>query len=229
MRVRLTFLRSARSRSSMTDPHLHEGPDGRPRCWWVRYAPEFVRYHDDEWGYPVSDDRRLFEKMSLESFQSGLSWRTILNKREAFRAAFDGFDFRRIAGYDARDVERLLGDAGIVRHRGKIEATIHNASVALDLVDRYGSLAAFVWRFEPSPSERPATITWEAIRDVAHTPASVTLSKELKRHGWRFFGPITAYAFMQAMGLVNDHQEACWCRARAEAARAAFGRPGAAA
>jgi DNA-3-methyladenine glycosylase I len=209
----------------MTDPFLHEGPDGEPRCWWVRFAPEFVPYHDREWGYPVADDRRLFEKMSLESFQSGLSWRTILNKREAFRAAFDGFDFGRVAEYDGRDVERLLGDAGIVRHRGKIEATIHNAGVARDLVDRCGSLAAFVWRFEPDPADRPERVTWEAIREMATTPASSALSKELKRKGWRFFGPTTAYAFMQAMGLVNDHQEGCCYRGDALAARQAFRRP----
>lgn len=210
----------------MTESFLHVGQDGLSRCRWVSHVPEFVAYHDTEWGYPVANDQRLFEKMSLESFQSGLSWRTILNKREAFRLAFDGFDIRRVAEYGARDVERMLGDAGIVRHRGKIEATIHNASVALDLVDRYGSLAAFVWKFEPEPSERPTRITWEAIRGLAHTPASTALSKDLKRHGWRFFGPTTAYAFMQAMGLVDDHQEGCHCRSRAEAERKAFVRPG---
>jgi len=210
----------------MPHPHLHEGPDGHARCPWVGSVPGFVAYHDTEWGYPVSDDRRLFEKMSLESFQSGLSWRTILNKREAFRAAFDGFDFHRVATYGSRDVNRLLADAGIVRHRGKIEATIHNASVAREIVGRYGSLAAFVWRFEPDASDRPERITWETIRGLAWTPASKALSAELKRHGWRFFGPTTAYAFMQAMGLVDDHVEGCWCRPRAETARAAFVRPG---
>ena len=173
----------------------------------------------------MAGDVRLFEKMSLESFQSGLSWRTILNKRPAFRAAFDGFDCHRIAAYGAVDVERLLLDARIVRHRGKIESVIHNAGIAGEIMAKYGSLAAYVWRFEPAPGERPALLTWEVLRTMATTPASIALSKDLKRHGWKFFGPTTAYAFMQAMGLVNDHHEGCWCRERADAARRAFQRP----
>ncbi len=195
------------------------------RCPWGLSPDIYAAYHDDEWGYPVADDVRLFEKMSLESFQSGLSWLTILRKREHFRRAFDGFDVERVARYDEADVQRLLGDAGIVRHRGKIEAVIHNAGVARGIVDRYGSLASFVWRFEPDPASRPVRLTWEVLRTMAETPESKALSKELKRHGWRFFGPTTAYAFMQAMGLVNDHVEGCWCRERAEKARADFRRP----
>jgi DNA-3-methyladenine glycosylase I len=211
----------------MPDPNdqIHIGPDGAPRCWWTQSAPEFVPYHDNEWGYPVVDDFRLFEKMSLESFQSGLSWRTILNKREAFRKAFAEFDFRKVSHYGTAEVERLLGNEGIVRHRGKIESTIHNAGIALKLVDRYGSLAAYVWQFEPDDSERPEHVTWEAISKMSKTRASVALSKDLKKQGWRFFGPTTAYAFMQAMGLVNDHQEGCFCRRRAVQARARFTRP----
>jgi DNA-3-methyladenine glycosylase I len=204
------------------DAQTYVGPDGIPRCWWVRFAPEFIPYHDEEWGYPVDDDFRLFEKMSLESFQSGLSWRTILNKRAAFREAFVGFDFREVAQFGTKEVEGLLGNAGIVRHRGKIESTIHNAGVALDLVERYGSLAAYIWRFEPDESERPERFTWEEISRLAKTGASTAFARDLKKHGWRFFGPTTAYAFMQAMGLVNDHQEACFCRQRALQARAVF-------
>jgi DNA-3-methyladenine glycosylase I len=207
------------------DPFIHFGSDDLPRCWWTKSAPELVPYHDDEWGYPVSDDVRLFEKMSLESFQSGLSWLTILKKRPAFRNAFAGFDFGRVARFGARDVERLLGDAGIVRHRGKIEATIHNASVVREIADRYGSLASFVWRFEPDAAERPQRVYWEEVSKLSKTPTSTAMSRALKKHGWKFFGPTTAYAFMQAMGLVNDHQEECHCRERAERARADFDRP----
>lgn len=198
----------------------------RPRCPWVGSIPEFVHYHDHEWGYPVDDDIRLFEKMSLESFQSGLSWRTILNKREGFRLAFDGFRPERVARYGESDVVRLLADAGIVRHRGKIEATINNARVVLDIQERHGSLASFVWRFEPDPSTRPEPLTWEVLQTMAETNESRALSRALKKEGWRFFGPTTAYAFMQAMGLVDDHVETCWCRARAEEARDLFARPG---
>ena len=196
-----------------------EGPDGLPRCRWCAAAPEFLHYHDREWGFPVDDDRRLFEKLSLEGFQSGLSWRTILAKRENFRAAFDGFDFARVARYTGRDVERLLADAGIVRHRGKIEAVIHNAGRACELVRREGSLAAFFWRFEPDPA------TLAAPQTASTSPESVALSKALKQDGWKFVGPTTVYAFMQAMGLVNDHAEGCVVRAKVAAARAGFGRP----
>jgi DNA-3-methyladenine glycosylase I len=187
------------------------GDDGVARCAWGDSTPEYREYHDHEWGRPVTDDRRLFEKLCLEGFQSGLSWLTILRKREAFRRAFADFDFAQVARYTERDVERLLGDASIIRHRGKIEATINNAQRALELVEAEGSLAAFVWRFEP-----------EAARDVSRpseTAESRALAKELKRRGWRFVGPTTVYAFMQAMGLVNDHIEGCDAREPAERAR----------
>jgi DNA-3-methyladenine glycosylase I len=190
------------------------GPDGRPRCRWCAAAPEFLPYHDTEWGFPVRDGVRLFEKICLEGFQAGLSWRTILVKRENFRAAFHGFDFNRIARYTERDVRRLLGDEGIVRHRGKIESVINNARRARELVCAEGSLAAFVWRYEPTRETLapPQTLTV--------SPESFALAKELKRRGWTFVGPTTVYAFMQAMGLVNDHAEGCVIRPIAERARA---------
>jgi len=196
------------------------GPDGRPRCRWCDAAPDFLHYHDTEWGFPVADDRRLFEKLSLEAFQSGLSWRTILAKRNNFRAAFHDFDFQRVARFDERDVERLLQDAGIVRHRGKIEAVINNARRALELVDREGSLAAYLWRFEPDPAQLAAP------QSASTSAASVALSKDLKKQGWRFVGPTTVYAFMQAMGLINDHVADCVIRAEVAQARAGFRRPG---
>ena len=195
------------------------GPDGRPRCRWCAAAPEFLDYHDTEWGFPVDDDRRLFEKLCLEGFQSGLSWRTILAKRENFRAAFHGFDFDRIARFTNADVERLLNDAGIVRHRGKIEAVINNAKRAQGLVKQEGSLAAYVWRFEPAAHEL-------AVPQTASTSAaSIALSKDLKKRGWSFVGPTTVYAFMQAVGLINDHAEGCAVRDRAAEARITFTRP----
>jgi DNA-3-methyladenine glycosylase I len=193
------------------------GPDGKPRCRWCAIAPEFLPYHDGEWGFPVGDDRRLFEKLCLEGFQSGLSWRTILAKRENFRAAFHGFDFDKIARFGARDVARLLKDDGIVRHRGKIEAVINNARQARDLVKREGSLAAYLWRFEPKAAGKPQSASTSA--------ESIALSKDLKKRGWQFVGPTTVYAFMQAMGLINDHAEGCVIRAEAERARKAFKRP----
>jgi DNA-3-methyladenine glycosylase I len=198
---------------------LIPGPDGRPRCRWSAAAPEFIAYHDTEWGFPVADDRRLFEKLCLESFQSGLSWRTILAKRENFRAAFAGFDFEKVARFTDADVERLLGDAGIVRHRGKIEAVINNAKRACELVSREGSLAAYLWRFEPDADElgEPQTLST--------SPASTQLSKALKAQGWKFVGPTTVFAFMQAMGLLNDHAEGCVIRAEAGRARAGFTPP----
>jgi DNA-3-methyladenine glycosylase I len=191
--------------------------DGVARCAWGDSTPEYRAYHDTEWGFPVADDRRLFEKLCLEGFQAGLSWLTILRKREAFRAAFAGFDAERVARYGPRDVERLLGDAGIVRHRGKIESTINNARRALELAEAEGSLAAFVWRFEPERAAGPSA--------EAQTAESRALAKELKRRGWTFVGPTTVYAFMQAMGLVNDHVDRCVVRAAAQKARAAFERP----
>jgi DNA-3-methyladenine glycosylase I len=195
------------------------GQDGRSRCHWCGAAPEFLGYHDTEWGFPVGDDHRLFEKLSLEGFQSGLSWRTILAKRENFRAAFHGFDFDRIARFSERDVERLLKDAGIVRHRGKIEAVVNNARRAQELVEREGSLAAFVWRYEPDMAAlaKPQTASTSA--------QSIALSKELKKRGWKFVGPTTVYAFMQAMGLINDHVEDCVIRAEVEHARKEFRQP----
>jgi DNA-3-methyladenine glycosylase I len=195
-----------------------DGPDGKPRCRWGLSTPEYLAYHDTEWGFPVDDDRRLFEKLSLEGFQSGLSWRTILMKRENFRAAFHGFDFDRIARFTERDVARLLKDEGIVRHRGKIEAVINNARRARELVKREGSLAAFVWRYEPAAAPRSAQM-------VSTSAESIALSKELKKQGWAFVGPTTVYAFMQAMGLVNDHAEPCVIRAKVERARKSFRRP----
>jgi DNA-3-methyladenine glycosylase I len=196
------------------------GEDGRKRCRWCAAAPEFRAYHDTEWGFPVGDDRRLFEKLALEGFQSGLSWRTILAKRENFRAAFQGFDVDRVARFGARDVQRLLADAGIVRHRGKIEAVINNARRARELVKREGSLAAFIWRYEPQAKR-------SARAQVRSTSAeSVALSKDLKKLGWAFVGPTTVYAFMQAMGLVNDHAEECVIHSKVEKARRSFERPG---
>lgn len=196
------------------------GPDGKPRCRWCGAAPEFFDYHDTEWGFPVGDDHRLFEKLCLEGFQSGLSWRTILAKRENFRAAFDDFDFDRIARYAKRDVDRLLKDEGIVRHRGKIEAVVNNARRARELVEREGSLAAFIWRYEPDAAQMPKPQT------ASTSAASIALSKDLKKQGWKFVGPTTVHAFMQAMGLVNDHVEDCAIRAKVERARRNFRRPG---
>lgn len=195
------------------------GPDGRPRCAWCGTIAEFFPYHDTEWGFPVDDDRHLFEKLCLESFQSGLSWRTILNKRENFRAAFDNFEFDRMAGYTEKDVERLLQDAGIIRHRGKIEAVINNAARVQELVAAEGSLAAYVWRYEPDPA------TLGPPQSVSTSPESVALSKDLKKRGWKFVGPTTVYAFMQSMGLLNDHAEGCVIRAEVDRARARFKRP----
>jgi DNA-3-methyladenine glycosylase I len=193
--------------------------DGKQRCHWCSAAPEFLSYHDTEWGYPVADDKRLFEKLSLEGFQSGLSWRTILAKRENFRKAFHGFDFNRIARFTERDVQRLLEDSGIVRHRGKIEAVVNNARKAQELVESEGSLAAFIWRHEPDPKKVAMP------QSVSVSAESVALSKELKKRGWKFVGPTTVYAFMQAMGLINDHAEGCVIRAEAERLRKGFKRP----
>ena len=197
------------------------GDDGVARCWWADSAPEYRGYHDREWGFPVADDVRLFEKLSLEGFQSGLSWLTILRKREAFRRAFAGFDFNVVAGFDGDDVARLLADASIVRHRGKIEAVINNAGRAVELVESEGSLAAYVWRFEPS--RRPRRVDRGDV--AAETPESRALAKDLKRRGWRFVGATTVYAFMQAMGLVNDHLTGCAARAQATRTRKEFRLP----
>jgi DNA-3-methyladenine glycosylase I len=198
---------------------LVPGPDGGARCAWGASTPDYLAYHDTEWGFPVHDDTRLFEKLCLEGFQAGLSWLTILRKRPAFRAAFAGFDPARVARFGARDVRRLLADAGIVRHRGKIESTINNARRALALVEEHGSLDRYLWQFEPPASERPRRLTWAAVRAMPTTPTSTALARDLRRRGWTFVGPTTVYAFMQAMGLVNDHVEGCIIRAAAEAAR----------
>ena len=199
------------------------GDDGVSRCFWAGGDPLYRRYHDEEWGRPVSDDRRLFEKLCLEGFQSGLAWITILRKRENFRAAFAGFDIPTVAAFTDEDVERLVGDAGIVRHRGKIVSTINNARRALELQQEAGSLAAFVWRFEPDPGSRPAVFSPKDI--LPKTVESTALSKELRKRGWGFVGPTTVYAFMQAMGLVNDHLEGCDIRDAVEKDRAVFVRP----
>jgi DNA-3-methyladenine glycosylase I len=210
-------------------PPLLPGPDRKLRCGWAGSAPEYLRYHDEEWGYPTDDDVRLFEKVCLEGFQAGLSWLTILRKREAFRRAFAGFDFEKVARFRPRDVARLLADPGIVRHRGKIESTIHNARRARELRDEVGSLGAYFWRFEPEPRSRPRRLTWAQLRRMSTTPESVALSKDLRKRGWTFVGPTTMYAFMQAVGIVNDHLDGCAFRARAERIRRAFVRPRAAA
>ncbi|CCN33756.1 DNA-3-methyladenine glycosylase 1 [Vibrio nigripulchritudo SO65] len=193
-----------------------EGPDGLPRCSWCAAAPDFFEYHDKEWGFPVGDDQRLYEKICLESFQSGLSWRTILSKRDNLRAAFEQFDFYKVAEFDESDVERLLQDAGIIRHRGKIEAVINNAKRAVEMVEQEGSLAAFMWRYEAKCGENFVP------QSQSTSPESKALSKELKKRGWKFVGPTTAYAFMQAMGLINDHASECSMRPAVDAARAAF-------
>jgi DNA-3-methyladenine glycosylase I len=195
------------------------GADGKERCHWCSFAPEFPAYHDAEWGFPVADDQRLFEKLCLEGFQSGLSWRTILAKRENFRRAFHQFDFRRVARLTEKDVLKLLQDEGIIRHRGKIEAVINNACRALEMVERHGSLAAFFWNYEPAPETQTEPQTASTSRE------SEAISKELKKRGWKFVGPTTVFAFMQAMGLINDHATGCFIRARAEKARKAFKRP----
>jgi DNA-3-methyladenine glycosylase I len=182
------------------------------RCSWCGTDPLYVRYHDEEWGRPMHDDRRLFEKMCLEGFQAGLSWLTILRKRENFRRAFADFDVDRVAGFTAADVDRLVGDAGIIRHRGKIVSTINNAQRAIELRQEHGSLDAYFWRWQPDPASRPARITAETLRAMATTPESTALSKDLRKRGWTFVGPTTVYAFMQAMVLVNDHVAECWAR-----------------
>jgi DNA-3-methyladenine glycosylase I len=197
--------------------------DGVVRCWWCGTDPLYVRYHDTEWGTPVTDDVRLFEKLSLEGFQAGLSWITILRKRESFRAAFAGFEPQRVARFGARDITRLLGDAGIVRHRGKITAVIDNARRYEELCAEFGSLASFIWSFQPSTADRPSRVVRSGIPSVS--PGSVAMSKALKSRGWRFVGPTTMYALFQAMGLVNDHLHGCARRATVERARAAMRAP----
>ena len=197
---------------------------GLQRCFWTDGSELYDAYHDREWGRPVTDDIRLFEKISLEGFQAGLSWITILRKRERFRAVFDGFDFHKVAAYAERDVQRLLADAGIVRHRGKIEAVIHNAGRAIELQREFGTLSRYFRQYEASVERRPR-LTPEVLRTFITSTESVALSKDLKRRGWKFVGPTTMYAFMQAMGLVNDHQHDCFARSEVETLRKAFARP----
>ena len=192
---------------------LQQGRDGVMRCWWAGDDPLYHDYHDREWGQPVTDDRRLFEKICLEGFQAGLSWLTILRKRENFRAGFAGFDPLEVAAFGTADIERLLQDAGIVRHRGKIEAAINNAGRALVLQREFGSLARYFWGFEPPDNERPRQFDGDTLKAQTTTPAAIRLAKDLQKRGWRFVGPTTVYAFMQAIGMVNDHVAGCPCRA----------------
>jgi DNA-3-methyladenine glycosylase I len=208
------------------EPGLQLGPDGRARCAWCGDDALYRHYHDVEWGFPVVDDRLLFEKLCLEGFQAGLSWLTILRKREAFRRAFEGFAPEKVARFDEARIAAMLGDASIVRHRGKIEAAIANARCVAGLVESYGSLAAYFWRFVPPPEERPAHVTLEALRAATTTPTAKAMSRDLKQRGFRFVGPTTSYAFMQAMGMVNDHLEGCAVRVDVEAARVTITLPG---
>lgn len=204
---------------------LIRGDDGLDRCFWHGGLEDYRRYHDEEWGRPVNDDVRLFEKICLEGFQSGLSWLTILRKRENFRAAFAGFDFHQVARFDDEDIARCLADAGIVRHRGKIVSTINNARRAIDLQTEFGSLSRYFWSYEPDASERPARMDYATLKANPTSPTSIRLSKDLKKRGWTFVGPTTVYAFMQAMGLVNDHIEGCCRRAPTEELRSLLVRP----
>jgi DNA-3-methyladenine glycosylase I len=201
---------------------LIRGADRKRRCWWSAQTEDYRAYHDVEWGRPVDDDHRLFEKLVLEGFQSGLSWLTILRKRDAFRRAFADFDYARVASFDATDVRRLLDDAAIVRHRGKIEAAIANAARACDIADEHGSLAAYAWTFEPTRAARPRRMTYAVVRARTTSAEAIAMSADLKRRGWAFVGPTTVYAFMQAMGLVNDHVDGCFARRLAAADRRAF-------
>lgn len=198
---------------------------GRTRCWWCGNDPLYIHYHDTEWGRPVTDNIRLFEKICLEGFQAGLSWITILRKREHFRAAFDGFDYRKVARYDAKKVETLLKNEGIIRHRGKIESAIGNAALAIEMEREFGSLAAYFWQWEPEGADRPSAFDEATLRATTTAKAAAAMSKDLKKRGWRFVGPTTMYAFMQAMGMVNDHVEGCTCRREIEAIRKGFVRP----
>ena len=209
----------------MSENGLNKGADDKHRCWWCGEDPLYVTYHDKEWGNPVTDDIRLFEKICLEGFQSGLSWITILRKRENFRKAFDGFDYRKVARYTDKKVEKLVLDAGIIRHRGKIVSTINNAKRAIELEKEFGSLAAYFWSWEPDAKTRPKKYDIATLKTLGKTDASLALSKDLKKRGWSFVGPTTVYAFMQAMGMVNDHLDGCHRRPDLEKRRASFKRP----
>lgn len=209
----------------MSETGIITGEDGKDRCFWHGNLPDYLHYHDEEWGRPVVDDIRLFEKICLEGFQSGLSWLTILRKRENFRAAFAGFDFEKVAKFGESDIERCVADAGIIRHRGKIVSTINNARRAIELRNEFGSLARYFWSHEPGAAERPEIFDLAHLRANPTSAASVGISKDLKKRGWTFVGPTTVYAFMQAMGLVNDHIEGCYCRKEVEALRCTLVRP----
>ena len=201
------------------------GEDGVSRCWWCQGDSLYQSYHDREWGRPTAEDARLFEKLCLEGFQSGLSWLTILRKRENFRKAFKSFDIDSVARFNTRSVERLLAAASIVRHRGKIESTINNARRCIELIEEFGSLGGYVWSFEPLPGSRPRTLDWEALRQITTNAEAIRMSKDLKRRGWSFVGPTTIYSFMEAMGLVNDHMTGCHFRDEVERERRGFPRP----
>jgi DNA-3-methyladenine glycosylase I len=210
---------------ALNDPGITVGEDGVARCWWCGEDPLYRRYHDLEWGRPVAEDRRLFEKLCLEGFQAGLSWLTILRKRESFRRAFADFDVEAVARFGPSTVERLLADAAIVRNRAKIEATINNARRCTELIDEFGTLATYVWRFEPDARSRPAVLDQAALLQITWSPESKAMSKDLRRRGWSFVGPTTVYAFMEAMGLVDDHLDRCDIRVPVERDRHAFQRP----
>ncbi|HEX2090134.1 MAG TPA: DNA-3-methyladenine glycosylase I [Actinomycetota bacterium] len=199
--------------------------DGVARCWWSVDDPLYRDYHDAEWGRPVADDRRIFEKICLEGFQSGLSWLTILRKRENFRKAFKSFDIEAVARFDGRTADRLMLDAGIVRNRAKIEATINNARRSLDVIDEFGSLAAYVWAFEPKRGVRPASLDWNTLVHMGPSEEATAMSKDLKRRGWAFVGPTTIYSAMESIGLVNDHLTGCDVRSDVEEERSRFRRP----
>ena len=204
---------------------LIQGEDGHWRCQWHGNDPEYLRYHDEEWGMPVKDDIRLFEKINLEGFQAGLSWLTILRKRENFRTAFDGFDFKKIEKYTDKDIERLVKNAGIIRHRGKIKSTINNANQVQKIIKEFGSFAAYIWQFEPDIKTRPKKCDYKTLSQITMSDESIALSKDLKKRGFSFVGPTTCYAFMQSMGMVNDHIEGCCCRQKIEEERKKFKRP----
>jgi DNA-3-methyladenine glycosylase I len=208
-----------------TETGVAQGNDGIPRCWWCLSDPLYERYHDLEWGRPVADDRRIFEKLSLEGFQSGLSWVTILRKRENFRTAFRSFDIDTVARFNAQSVERLLRDTGIVRNRAKIEATINNARRCIDLVEETGSLAAYVWSFEPDGRKRPKRLDWKTLSQTTTNDEATAMSKDLKKRSWAFVGPTTVYSMMESIGLVNDHLNGCDTREEVERERSSFRRP----
>lgn len=210
---------------SKAEPEVRKGADGIARCWWCGDDPLYLKYHDSEWGFPNADDRYLFEKLCLEGFQAGLSWLTVLRKRENFRQAFGGFEIEAVARFTRRDVNRLVADASIIRHRGKIESAINNARRTIDLIEERGSLAAFIWSFQPAPGSRPKRLDRRTLAGLTRTAESAALSRALKERGFTFVGPTTLYAYMQSVGLVNDHLGRCAIGTRVKAARARFSPP----